>query len=182
MGKDYNNTAILLDSLNKQDLFAFDFVYTRYRKKLFIVAFYILRDEEMNKDLIHEFFLDFWDNRLYQKISCTLGAYLSSAIRNRAINLKRKSEYLKEKLQHGYADNIPAVRYPLENEELKKRLHAVIEKLPPMSGRVFRMHYIDQSNYNEISEQLGITKSTIGNHIGRALQELRASLKKETEI
>lgn len=178
MSKDYNDSFVLLQALNRRDLDAFDFLYTTYRKKLLLSAVYILKDEETAKDLVHEFFLEFWDNRLYEKINANVGAYMSQSIRNRAINLKKKAENFVTQLSGDYSEILPSTTYPLENEELRTLLNAAMNNLPHMSRKVFFLHYVERLTYNQIAGKLGIKNSTIKNHISRALSELRSQLEK----
>lgn len=178
MSKDYHNNFVLLDSLNQQDLGAFNFVYITYRKKLLLLAVYILKDEEAAKDLVHEFFLDFWEKRLFEKINSNIGAYLSQSIRNRALNLKKKTDSLLNRLRDDHHETPFLTHYPFENEELRKELTRAINRLPAMCRKVFFLHYVEHLTYSQITEKLGIKNSTVKNHIARALNELRDHLKK----
>lgn len=51
-----------------------------------------------------------------------------------------------------------------------------IESLSPKCREVFRMSHIEGLSNREISEQLGITLSTVENHIYNALKQLRQKL------
>ena len=65
------------------------------------------------------------------------------------------------------------------NAELGDSISKAIESLPPRCGEVFRMSYIDGLTDKEISESLGISVSTVENHIYLALRSLRSKLAPE---
>ena len=91
----------------------------------------------------------------------SIGYYLLKAIKNNAINFKRKQIHflsLKKDLlppacENGYTR--------VENYELGKEINAAIDQLSPMSSKVFQLHYINRLSYKEISLKLGISQSTI---------------------
>ena len=68
--------------------------------------------------------------------------------------------------------------YYFENEELKSQIDTAMNKLSPMPYKTFRMHYIEELSHEQIAEILRISKQTVGNHIHKALKDLRSQLKK----
>lgn len=177
MSKDYSDTATLLQSLTENDLQAFTYLYNQSRKRLFIIAYFILQDKEAAKDVVQDFFADFHENRGFENIVSLYG-YMARSVRNRALNLKKREEVFAT-IKQNLLQKPEALMPAYENEELKQELDRSIAGLPPMAARVFLMHYIEQMNYNEISNELGISKSTVSSHMTRALKELRTMLKRE---
>lgn len=177
--KDFSDYNTLMKSLQERDISAFDYVYHTLRKRLFALALYIVEDEENAKDLVQDIFADFWEKRLYLQITSTIEYYLLRAVKNKAVNYKKKQVAISSitnnlpgpALENGYSS--------LDNRELGKKLETAIKKLPPTSSKVFQLHYIERLSYEEISQELGITKSTISTHMDRALKKLRSLLKKD---
>jgi RNA polymerase sigma-70 factor (family 1) len=167
----------LLEALKSNDKEAFQQLYKHFRRRLFVVAYLILKDVETTKDLVQDFFADFWENQRYNNINIALQTYLTHAIRNRAVNWKKKEEVISRLRQSADMRRLGQTSYPIEDKELNKQIYKAINQLPPMALKVFEMHYIDRLSHNEISEHLGISKSTISSHLDRALKELRNSLK-----
>jgi RNA polymerase sigma-70 factor (family 1) len=178
MAKNYLNEDILLQSLKNKDSKAFEYLFNDSRNRLFILVVSIVSDPEVAKDIVQEFFIDFWHYELYNKVRVSIKSYLYTALHSRALmHLRGERSYAKmiEVLTpYEYSET----HYPLENEELRDQLNKAINKLPPMAQQVFRMHYIEHLPYADISNILGISQSTVGNHIDRALRGLRADLKK----
>ena len=175
MNKDYSDHIILLKSLRENDYRAFSYLYNKTRNRLFVIAYLIIRDKEAARDIVHDFFADFLENRLFENIT-SITTFLVQSVKNKAINYKKRQELLtgiKSKL----ASQKDIASPVFQNEELKKELDMAISKLPPMAAKVFLLRYAEDLNYNEISIRLGISKSTVSSHLDRALKGLRAELK-----
>lgn len=177
MAKNFSDEQILLEELRNRNAKAYKHLYLNSRNRLFALAFTILKDQESAKDLLQEFFTDFWDHQLYDNISFSVKAYLYYAVRNRAYNYKkseRRYSLLIESLHNLEQPQTP--RY-FENEELRQMIESAMNRLTPMAAKTFRMHYLENLTHIEISKQLGIGKSTVGNHIHIALTQLRNELR-----
>lgn len=177
MSKDYSDTATLLQSLTENDFQAFAYLYNQSRKRLFIIAYLILQDTEASKDVVQDFFADFHQRREFENI-VSLHSYMARSVRNRALNQKKREKIFSIiKADLSMKPEVLAPAY--ENKELKQELDSTISQLPPMAARVFLMHYVEHMNYNEISDELGISKSTVSSHMTRALKELRTVLQRK---
>ena len=75
-------------------------------------------------------------------------------------------------------DNSPIIR-KLYSDDLRASLDVAIESLPPKCREVFRLSYLEDLSNREISERLGISQSTVENHMYAALKQLRRKLSKE---
>lgn len=67
----------------------------------------------------------------------------------------------------------------LEYKELSETLQRGIEKLPPRRKEVFRLSKIEGLTYDEIALKMGITKSSVNQHMVEALSFLRNWLQSE---
>ena len=63
--------------------------------------------------------------------------------------------------------------------ETVREINRAIESLPPKCREVFKLSYLEDLSNREISERLGISQSTVENHIYSALKQLRQKLSKE---
>lgn len=181
MAGEHTDYTILLAQLRLHDPVAFDTLFRQARKRLYVLAYSITGDPEASKDVVQEFFIDFWANQRYAHIEHSLEHYMLFAVRNRALkyirnqaSTARKNQLLPERSPETLLNN-------LEQEDLKLEMNRVIAQLPPMAGKVFQLHYIEHLSHAQIAEQLGISKSTVSSHMDRALKELRATLKKNIE-
>ena len=174
MSKDYSDDIILLQSLTENDFRAFTYLYKKTRNRLYLIAYFIIRDEEAARDIVHDFFADFLEKRLFENIT-SVTTFLVRSVKNRAINFKKRQGLLSE-IKAGLSNQEAQVLPASKNEELKKELEMAINKLPPMAAKVFFLRYVEKLSHSEISAELGISKSTVSNHLDRALKGLRSDL------
>ena len=112
-------------------------------------------------------------------IQTTLKTYLYSAVKNKCLN------YIKLELpkQQSMAD-ISEVMLSVsnapkdegENEQLKKYIQSAIDALPKKCRRIFILSRNAGMTYEEIAEELDLSKKTVENQMGIALKKLRESL------
>jgi RNA polymerase sigma-70 factor (ECF subfamily) len=183
MPPDFTDFDTLLARLKLYDPEAFNLLYRHSRERLYILANAIVKDSSVAQDLVQEFFIEFWQRRIYLEIKTSLKAYLMQTIRNKAYNYLDKKT-TQEKLMLRWQKGELGAYFPsdrLENEALGKHLDAAISRLPPMAAKVFQLHYIEELSHANIAEQLRISKSTVSGHMDRALRQLREDLKKTTK-
>lgn len=179
MSLQYTDDKVLLDALRRNDLKAFAWLYNTSRNRLYVLALSVLNNEEASKDLIQDFFVDFWYHKIFANITTSVSAYLFQAVKNRSLTYIKKAS-VQQKLKNSFViPELTDTRYPLENEELGNEINNAINGLPPMVGKVFKMQYVDNLAHRQIAEILGISKHTVNNHIVRALKELRVKLEKK---
>lgn len=171
----------LLQRLQQQDLNAFNILYERARKRLYVLAYSITADEAASKDIVQDFFIEFWENKLFENVTQSLEGYLIFSIRNRALKYNRAQASLLKNVQSLPVPSNVKMMNGIEHNELKNEIYEAIGRLPPMAEKVFKMHYLEQLSHAQIAEQLHISRSTVSNHMTRALKELRVVLK-NTEI
>lgn len=180
MGKGSIDYSQLLRALKAFDLDAFDMLYLNTREKLFTYSFSILKDETAAQDLVQDFFIDFWENKLFLNINTGLIGYLMRSVRNRSVDYIKKEQHRKRQ-QKDY-EELEAQKVEVNDkiaiQEMGQELNTALSKLSPMQGKVFQLHYIEKLSYKEIAEQLHISPATISNHISGALKILRQELKK----
>jgi len=174
---DHKDYTILLVQLQQHSLAAFDELFHLARKRLYVLAYSITHDTDAAKDIVQEFFIDFWENRRYERIEQSLEHYMLFAVRNRSLKYLRSQAAAARKNQALPGRPAETSLNHLEQEDLRKEMDKAIEHLPPMARRVFRLHYMEHLPHAQIAEQLGISTSTVSSHIDRALKELRVTLK-----
>ncbi|MEO1213151.1 MAG: RNA polymerase sigma-70 factor [Bacteroidota bacterium] len=155
---------------------AFDFIYNRFSRKLFNTAFYILKDEDASFEVVQDAFLKLWMKRGDIDESKSIEGYLSKIASNLAI--KKLKNILKNNLFEELPD-LPASSLAdqvlLENE-FREKVLSEIESLPPRTREIFLLSRENGYSNKEIANQLGLSLSTVNNHIYIALTKLREGL------
>ena len=182
-----NNTTSLIERVRKGDRIAFNELYRQYYLSLRSYAELFL-DEEESEDVVQDVFLNVWLRREGRHVSQSLKGYLLRSVYNSSLNVLKKkgrsndyrSVYEQEIEEIGYKYYDPDandVIRKLYNQDLRAEINAAINSLPARCREVFTLSYLHDIPSKEISLQLGISLSTVDNHIYSALKLLREKLK-----
>ncbi|HEY8659515.1 MAG TPA: sigma-70 family RNA polymerase sigma factor [Hanamia sp.] len=168
---------LLLQEVEEGSEQAFNILFEKYWVKAYSDAYKRLKNRDDAKDIVQEIFTQIWINRQTQKIQ-NLPAYLHVAIRNRVIKFISK-----QKLIHPFfniLDNIPEKNSQADAQLLWKEFfnsyEALLVSLPPKRQIIFRLRYQEDLSTKDISMQLGITRKTVQNQLGKAIESLRVAL------
>jgi len=163
----------LLNQLKAGNTDAFGKVFDRYRRWLTYVAYTLLEDETEAQDIVQDFFMDCWEKGLFNNVSISLKSFLHCAIRNRCLNRLRDSALRRRKLNtlfQAAAAEPPAAAEP---SEFWEHLQLAVQRVPPMSARVFKLTYFSGMNRKEVAQNLGISPSTVKHQLARSLRIVR---------
>lgn len=182
-----NNKTSLVERIRKRDRIAFNELYRRYYPSLRSYAELFL-DEEESEDVVQDVFLNVWLRKEGLDDSLSLQGYLLRSVYNSSLNILKKkgrsndyrSMYEQEIEEIGYKyydpDTNDVIR-KLYNQDLRAEINAAINSLPARCREIFILSYLHDMPSKEISLQLGISLSTVDNHIYSALKLLREKLK-----
>lgn len=177
---------------DKQDKTSFDAFFKKYYPRLTAYAC-IFVESQAAEDLVQDLFVYLWENAGSVKIHTSIDAYLFKAVHLRCLNqIKQKKtrdhhhklieDYISEfELRLFDPDKNESIR-KLFMEEIKEEINAAIDSLPEKCREVFMLSYIYDLKNKEISEVLGISLSTVENHIYNALKVLRQKLAKHAYL
>ncbi len=182
-----NNTTSLIERVRKGDRIAFNELYRQYYLSLRSYAELFL-DEEESEDVVQDVFLNVWLRKEGLDDSQSLQGYLLRSVYNSSLNVLKKkgrsndyrSVYEQEIEEIGYKYYDPDandVIRKLYNQDLRAEINTAINNLPARCREVFTLSYLHDIPSKEISLQLGISLSTVDNHIYSALKLLREKLK-----
>ena len=158
---------------------AFNHIYERHWKELFLCALKKLGEKEEAEDLIQDLFVSIWLKRNDFEINSSLKAYLFTALKYKIINhfeyktVRRKHlESLKVELK-AFED---ATSNALVAEEVEKSIEVGVNSLSPKVKLVYQLSREENLSLDEISEKLAVSKQTVKNQISKALKILKAHL------
>lgn len=162
----------LIEQIREGDSMAFEVLYRRYWKKLFVMALNKTQDEEQAKEISQEIFVDIWERRASLNIS-NVAAYLHTAAKFKIISsyknqLQSQIEYL-EIPDQSTSDQ-------LDLKDFEKALLSAVQLLPDKTKEIFVLNRLEQKTVKEISQSLQIPERTIEYHITQALRFLRLHL------
>ncbi|MEJ8554631.1 RNA polymerase sigma factor [Tepidibacter sp. Z1-5] len=162
-------------------------LFETYNKKVYRVAYYILKNEEDAKDIVQDTFIQAFnkidtlkdkDKDKFESWICTIAANLSKAQYN-----KRKKELLVEddsKIIPFLCDDtdLDLPENILENKELNSYILEQINSLDSHYRQVLILYYYLEQSYEEISKSLDISIGTVKSRLHRAKSLIKDNLKR----
>jgi RNA polymerase sigma-70 factor (ECF subfamily) len=155
---------------------AFERLVPAYRRRVFGLAYSILRDRAAAEDLAQEVFVKLWQALPRYDGRARLSTWIYAITRNAAISAlrgRRRAASLSD----------PAVRETVESlaatpdaapDEAALRRH--IEALPEKQRQAVTLYYLDERPVDEVAEMMGLPANTVKTHLHRARARLAAAL------
>lgn len=137
-------------------------------------------DRARAEELVQDLFLDLWKTRFTWDVRGSLRGYLFGALRNRALNLRRR-----DAIEEGWTGNSPqdailalhSTPAPISDQLIADEDHAAVRRafalLPERCRLAMHLRWRDGMSYAEISDALGITVKSVENHLARGLKAVR---------
>jgi len=169
--------AFLLRRVSEGNGEAFNLLYERYWQQAYASAYRRLQDHDSAKDIVQEIFTHIWLKRDSLHLD-SLPAYLNVAVRNRVFKFLER-----QKLQHPFFNILETMPASNSNtdasilwKEFFKSYEALLNALPERRQIIFRKRYQDDLSTTEIAFQMGLSRKTVQNQLGKAVEQLRMSL------
>lgn len=159
---------------NRRD--AFRELFIRYYKPMVVAARIYSNNDPESEDIVQQFFVKFWEEKLHQKINTSIKHYLHISVRNNCYNhlnrlqIKQQADPFPELA----ADVDQAIDFILRNEELEIFEKAYSE-LPPQSRKVFEQVYFCDQSYKETARHLNISLNTVKSHLKTAIKIIKSN-------
>jgi RNA polymerase sigma-70 factor (ECF subfamily) len=168
-------------SLAIGDTDAFATIFERYKKRVFAVAFKMLKSETEAEEVVQDVFLSIWlakeklDNindpeaYLFTITYNTIYAYLKKASRNK-------------KLLNSIIDHLSQIQSITDEtiavHETGKLIYEAVQQLPLQQRTIYVLCKQEGLSYDEIAEHMHLSRNTVRNHLAEAMKRIRSFLKK----
>jgi RNA polymerase sigma-70 factor (ECF subfamily) len=174
------NERTLIERFKVGDETAFELLFRFYYAGLVLYANQIILNRPDSEEIVQDFFVQLWEDRLKINSADSLKPYLFTCIKNRAFNYL-KSEGIKEKVhQYIRAQVEEDILYDPDiyiSEELQGEIKRAIDKLPDRCREIFIKSRFKGDSNDEIANELDISKRTVETQVSKALRILRVELK-----
>lgn len=139
------------------------------RQELLVTALKLSGDKDISEDYVQEVLLKMWTMRdkLKQHPNCKALAF--TMIRNVHIDNWRhkRHEVSVPDIRDNATENVAE-----ENDKIKI-ISSIIDSLPPLQARAFKMKEIDGYDYEEMQMILGCSAESLRQNISRARKRIR---------
>jgi RNA polymerase sigma-70 factor (family 1) len=175
---------VLLERCCQDDRTAFEVLFERYFRRLFIFTLHYIKDRATAEELVMDLMLSLWKKRHDLELRGELLPYLFRAMRNAVISHARKRAIATVSLEPGDDYSLLArnADYNLYASEVDAIYREKLDQLSPQRRRVFELSRFENKSYAEIAVQLDLSVNTVRNHMNAALQYFREHLGKYVDV
>lgn len=179
MDSDNENLKLLIQQLQRGSERAFTILYDKFSKQLYRNILRLVKDEFIAQELLQDLFLKVWENRQNIKIEGSFKSFLFKVAGNLVFMYFRKVAKDNRLIENLIRANI---EFDINAEEIvisrqdQELLYAAIAKLPPQRKQVYTLCKLEGKSYEEVSKELGISTSTISDHIVKANKTVKQFL------
>src|SRR5574344_1721812 len=173
------NIGPILNDLNRGDKKAFTYVFNRYYRPLYAVAFRYLKSEDAAMDAVQETFMRLWEKRDSLAFDTNLRSLLFTILKNLILNEIRHNTIVYERqyeLAQMDSENVYNMNEAYDRKETRELLFKYIQKLPQQQRKVCLMKIVQGLTNQEIADKLNLALPTVKLHYSQALKKLRNEL------
>lgn len=168
----------LLLTFRSGDVRAFDEIFNRHWRALFVLASRMLEDEQRAEDALQEAFVSLYENAGQREIS-HVKSYLYQVVRYQCFMQLRAGKISAKHLRRlRMVYSINDVEEYIFATELEHTLNHRIEELPEKCREIFYLSRYELLSNKKIAEQLNISQKTVEHQLTKALKKLRLTVDK----
>ncbi|PVD51638.1 hypothetical protein DC498_14555 [Terrimonas sp.] len=176
LGENNQDDSLLIQRLRQNDAAAYIELYNRYHSKMYSWLIRFVKLPEMAEDIIQETFLKIWEIRHRLQPQQSFPAYLYRISRNKAFKLLKKisrDENLRGRVLVRSAIELNDPEKDFQWQQYQQLLDNAVSRLPVQRQRVYRLCRQNNKTYDEVANELGISRNTVKEHMMKAVQDLR---------
>ncbi len=157
---------------------AYDYLVSKYMKRVVSIAWGIVRNAHDAEDLAQEAFVRAYEHLPRFRSEEPFGPWIYRIVTNLSLDVaKHRTRFRHEELTMAEpADRRDDADLPAHRNELAARIDAAIESLPEMQRVVARLHLVEQFDHAEIARMMKLSEGTVRSHLSLARKKLRAKL------
>jgi RNA polymerase sigma-70 factor (ECF subfamily) len=165
-------------AVKRGDATAYDYLVTKYAKRVTSVAWNIVRNAHDAEELAQEAFVKAYQNFGRFREPEPFGPWIYRIVTNLALDVvKHRTKFRHEEL----TDREPAARRDSAelgaiSSELARRIDAALESLPENQRIVARLHLVEQFDHAEIAAMMNLSEGTVRSHLSLARKKLKEQL------
>lgn len=171
-----SNEIQLLIALKSGDRPAFEKIYQSYSPRIFLNILKMVKSVEDAQEILQDVFIKVWEKRDLIDPEQSFKSYLFQISRFTVYNFIRKvnlDKKLKNYLSLENSELYTHIEEGIACRENDQFILSAIEELPNQRRQIYKLCKIEGKSYAEVGKQLGISASTINDHIVKATKFLK---------
>jgi RNA polymerase sigma-70 factor (family 1) len=160
-------------------------IYDAYHRQVFSFAFYLTKSSDIAEEVVQEVFIRIWEKRAQLAPDTYLLAYLKKITQNLVMDIFRKANRDRSLQQHiyNYMSKLdqqgPDI---LLEKELNLAYRQALDRLPPQQKIIFTLSRDENLSYQQIADQLQLSRNTVRNHMAEAIKSVRHYIRHNTDF
>ena len=155
---------------------ALDQLVPAYRRRVFALAYSILRDRAAAEDLAQEVFVKLWQALPRYDGRAKLSTWVYAITRNAAVSALRSRRRSLSMTDAAVLAEVEAISAGPGAEPGDAGLRRHVEALPEKQRQAVTLYYLDERPVDEVAEMMGMPVNTVKTHLHRARSTLAAML------
>jgi RNA polymerase sigma-70 factor (ECF subfamily) len=160
-------------------------LFKKHEYRLHTLVLKLTKSDQYTRDIIQEVFLKLWEHRRHIHSIHNIEAWLYRLTENKVIDFLRKAaadNRLKEAMWKNRPDHLNETENHVVAREYNQIIQKAIDKLPPQRKLIYHLNREKGLNYQEIANELAISKHTVKNQLSIALQFIRSFVLKSARL
>lgn len=148
-------------------------LFRQHYAAMYRLARTILYDVDESKDVVSDVFVRLLHNNPSVQVEKMEG-YLMMAVRNRCLDvLSHKS--VREQVEKLFSQELKQRHIIARNEDerLDQLMQYIERELPPLSQQILRLRFLQEMTYEEVAQEVGVSKVTVYNHLWQSMHRIK---------
>ena len=170
----YGPFPVYKNRMKKEEI---EILFRQHYGQMIRLAKRMLYEDEESRDVVSEVFATLIKTDILPK---NMEGYLMASVRNRCLNLLEHKD-VRAKFEHAYTQEMKqnvatdddAFSYSSVEQRYQQMMIFAKRNLSEQTLLVFRMRHIDGMKYQEIADQLGISRVMVYKHLAKAMNTIK---------
>lgn len=180
---DLHDDSILVEKLQRDDVEAFNLIYSRYSVNLYKFSLKYLRSEEEAREMVQSVFMKIWEIRKSINPDTSFKSFLFTIAYNRMFSLFRKRKYNQQFIKECICNKdffSTETEEQINSRSLFSHIEIIISRLLEKRKTIFIKSHFEGKSTKEIAEECCLSPGTIDNYNCASLKYIRSRLVKES--
>jgi RNA polymerase sigma-70 factor (family 1) len=163
----------------------FSGLFRQHELRLYTLAFRLTKSDQSAKDIIQEVFLKLWEQRDQIDTIQNVEAWLYRLTENKVIDFLRKAaadDRMRKVIWQNVQKIVNEAELYVAAKEYNEIIQQAIKQLPPQRKLIYQLNKEDGRNYQQIADELHISRHTVKNQLFSAVQSVRKFIVRNTKL